>query len=131
MWSMRFFPGLTVLVAALAPAAAFGQPRPPPPAAAGTPRRVAVIVSRTGTVSPAAADAATEALVEALGQRGGYEIIGKEEFQAQLGQNEEQSLQCIDSPVCLGRVGVQLNVSEVIAGTIGQRGPASWVYNVN
>jgi hypothetical protein len=76
------------------------------------------------------ADALTELLIGQLAGRGGLSIVGKEEFQAQLGQTEARSLECIGSAACLGRVGVELQVDQVIAGTVGQMRDG-WVYNLN
>ena len=66
------------------------------------------------------ADALTELMIGEIAVRGGVSIVGKEEFQAQLGQTEARSLECIGSAACLGRVGVELQVDEVVAGTVGR-----------
>ena len=46
------------------------------------------------------------------------EIVGKEEFQAALGRDDAGTLDCIESDACLGRMGRELRVSELITGTI-------------
>lgn len=92
--------------------------------------RVAVLIVVTGDLDPAIADGLTELLIGAVAARGNMTIVGKEEFQAQLGQGDAGTLECISSMPCMGRVGVQLDVSEVIAGTLAQR-EERWVFNLN
>jgi hypothetical protein len=76
----------------------------------------------TGEVDPAMTDALTELLISALVARDPTaRIVGKEEIQAQLGQSDAASVECVESAACLGRLGVQLGVSEVLAGTIARR----------
>lgn len=101
------------------------QPGPEPARA-----RVAVLLLATGGLDAQVADGLAELLIGAVAERGGVRIIGKEEFQAQLGQGDAGTLECIGSMACLGRVGVQLDVTEVIAGTVARDG-ARWVFNVN
>ena len=101
------------------------QAPPPDPA-----KRVAVLLLAARGVDPETADALTEVAIGALAARGGATILGKEEFQAQLGQGEARSMECVTSTACLGRVGVELGVDEVIAGTINKRG-AAWVFNID
>ena len=94
-------------------------------------RRVAVLIlAAGGGVDPSMADGLSELLVGALAVQGGVTIVGKEEFQAQLGQGDEGTLDCISSLACLGRVGVQLDVVEVVAGTLAHR-DERWVFNLN
>ncbi len=93
-------------------------------------RRVAVLLVASSGVDPETADSLTELCIGAVAARGGVTIIGKEEFQSQLGQGEARSMECISSAACLGRVGVELNVEEVVAGTIGRRGE-TWIFNIN
>lgn len=103
------------------------------PPAAGRPvaqRRVAVLLLAAGGVESETADALTELAIGTVAARGGVTIVGKEEFQAQLGQGEARTLECIGSAACLGRVGVELDVHEVVAGTVGRRGD-SWTFNLN
>ena len=100
----------------------------------GTPRasdRVAVLMLPVGEVSAAMADALTELLIAAVAARGdGIGIVGKEEFQSQLDQGDAGTVECIESASCLGRVGVQLGVVEIVAGTIAQQG-SSWAFYLN
>lgn len=98
--------------------------------AASESRRVAVLMLATPGVSSETTDSLTEALIGSLAARGGVRIVGKEEFQAQLRQGEQGTLECVSSAACLGRVGVELGVAEVIAGTLAQRG-GRWVFNLN
>ena len=93
-------------------------------------RRVAVLILATGEVDAETADSLTELVIGEVAGRGGVRIIGKEELQAQLGQGEQRSIECVSSAACLGRVGVELGVDEVIAGTVALRG-ATWIFNVN
>jgi len=111
-----------------APAPPGGAGEAAPPAAPAT--RVAVILLATHGVDPGTADDLTEVLVSALAERGGFSIVGKEEFQAQLGQSERGSLECIGSVACIGQVGVQLGVEQAIAGTIALR-DGTYVFNLN
>lgn len=102
-----------------------------PPATTPDRRRIAVLIlPASPEVDPAMADGLSELLVGALAARGGVTIVGKEEFQAQLGQGDAGTLECISSMACLGRVGVQLDVVEVIAGTLAHR-EGRWVFNLN
>lgn len=84
----------------------------------------------TGEVEPEIADSLTELAIGEVAGRGRVRIIGKEEFQAQLGQGEARSIECVSSAACLGRVGVELGVDEVIAGTIARR-EQTWIFNLN
>lgn len=93
--------------------------------------RVAVLVLAASPADSAAADGITEVLIGDLAgaEEGPSSIVGKEELQAQLGQSEEGSLDCVSSAPCLGRVGVQLGVDEVIAGTIRRVG-SGWRFDL-
>jgi hypothetical protein len=102
----------------------------PPPGPGPGETRVAILILAARGVDPEIADALTELVIGAVAQRGGATIVGKEEFQSQLGQGEERSMECVGSTACLGRVGVQLDVDEVVAGTVGRRGQA-WIFNIN
>lgn len=99
----------------------------PTPAAA---TRVVVLLLATGEVATSSADDLSEVIIGAVAERGGVTIVGKEEFQARLGGGEHGSLECVSSTACLGRVGVELDVDQVISGTIGQR-EGTWVFNLN
>ncbi len=93
-------------------------------------KRVAVLVLATSGVDPETADALTELVIGAIAVRGGMTIVGKEEFQALLGQGEARSIECVSSTACLGRIGVELGVDELVAGTVGRRN-TRWIFNVN
>lgn len=97
--------------------------------------RIAVLMLPTGQVDPAMTDALTELLISQVAARDeDVRIVGKEEFQANLGQGDAGSVECVESVACLGRVGVQLGVAEVIAGTIARRDAADgavWAFNLN
>ncbi len=104
------------------------------PAVAGAqdaPRRLAVLVTGSGDLPAETADSLTEVLIAALVARGGVQVVGKEEFQAQLGTDERASQECLDSPQCLGRAGVQLGVDEVIAGSVGPRRGGGFTMSLN
>ncbi len=93
--------------------------------------RVLVLLVPTGELDESVADGLGELLIGAVAsRREGVRIVGKEELQAQLGQDDPATLECIGSMACLGRVGVQLGVVEVIAGTLARREPR-WVFNLN
>ncbi len=109
-----------------------GVPSVPPAGALATPtlEPIAVLLLPSGDVDAAVADALTELLIAAVAQRGGATIVGKEEFQAQLGQGDASTAECLESITCLGRIGVALGVREVIAGTIGHHG-TTWAFALN
>ena len=125
-------PGLLAGLVGIGAARAQGQAaEPSADAAEPARRRVAVlIVAASAEVAPEMADGLGELLVGVVAARGGVTIIGKEELQAQLAQSEEGTLECVGSMACLGRVGVQLDVVEVIAGTLARR-DARWTFNLN
>ncbi len=98
--------------------------------------QIAVLMLPTGDVDPAMADALTELMIATVaGRERGIRIVGKEEFQSQLGRGDADTVDCIETAACLGRVGVQLGVTEVIAGTIARRvgpeGELVWAFNLN
>ncbi|MBW2460826.1 MAG: PEGA domain-containing protein [Deltaproteobacteria bacterium] len=113
-----------------APGPGEGLERPPAEGAEAAPRRVVVILLASAGVDPETADALTELAIGAVATRGHVSIVGKEEFQAQLGHSEARSAECVSSTACLGRVGVHLGVDEIIAGTVARRGNR-WVFNIN
>lgn len=84
-------------------------------------RRIAVLVLSGGGITPEVAADLTEVLIAAVAAQPGREVIGKEEFQSRLGQDEARSRQCIESPICLANVGAELSVDEIIAGTVRAR----------
>ena len=110
--------------------AAFSAADSRPAFAQPAPLRVAVAVLAVEGVEPATADSLTELVIGAVAARGNTTLVGKEELQAQLGQSETGSIDCVGSAACLGRIGVQLRVDELIAGTIG-RNESSWTFNLN
>lgn len=124
----RLVVGLGLALWITAPAAA--QEAEPADAPPEPRRRVAALILTTGDLDPTMAGGLSEVLIGALAARGGVTIVGLEEFQAQLGQGDAGTLECISSMACLGRVGVQLDVVEVVAGTLAQR-DARWVFNLN
>ncbi|MEC7518717.1 MAG: PEGA domain-containing protein [Myxococcota bacterium] len=119
---------LALALAAASPAAA--QDDPAADEEADPPLRVAVLLVPAGDVDPTAAEGLEELLIGAVAARGGLRIVGREELQAQLGQGDAAALECVASMTCLGRVGVQLGVREVIAGTLAQRGD-EWVFHLD
>lgn len=118
------------MVAVLYSVTAAAQSVSPPATIDPEPQRVAILILATSGVDAELADSLTELLIGAAATRGGLAIIGKEEFQARLAQDEGRSLECIGSAACLGRVGVELEVDQVIAGTVG-RSRRGWIYNLN
>lgn len=80
--------------------------------------RVGVVLLPGGQVTPEVADSVTELVIAALAGRGAREIVGKEEFQVALGRDDAGTLACIESNACLGRMGRELRVSELVAGTL-------------
>jgi hypothetical protein len=84
-----------------------------------TPRmRVGVVLLPRGAATPEIADSLTELLIAAIAARGDTEIVGKEEFQSALGRDDAGTLACIESDACLGRMGRELRVRELVAGTL-------------
>ncbi len=89
--------------------------------------RIGVVLLPRGTTDPSVADSLTELLIATVASRGALEssagsprveIVGKEEFQAALGRDDAGTLDCIESDACLGRMGRELRVGELITGTI-------------
>jgi hypothetical protein len=106
-----------------------GEEEPPPRDPTGR-TRIGVLVLAVSGVDQDTADALTELAISAVARRGRVDIVGKEELQARLGQTEGGSIECVSSGACLGRIGVELGVDELIAGTVGRRG-TTWVFNLN
>ncbi|MBX7193072.1 MAG: PEGA domain-containing protein [Sandaracinaceae bacterium] len=90
-------------------------------------QRVAVVLLPRGAASPEMTDSLTELLIAALAARGATEIVGKEEFQAALGRDDAGTLACIESDACLGRMGRELRVHELVAGTLHLEPPVDGV----
>lgn len=82
------------------------------------PRRVGVVLLPRGAANADMTDSLTELLIAAIAARGASDIVGKEEFQAALGRDDAGTLACIESNACLGRMGRELRVGELIAGTL-------------
>jgi hypothetical protein len=80
--------------------------------------RIGVVLLPRGATDPSVTDSLTELLIARVASRGAMEIVGKEEFQAALGRDDAGTLDCIESDACLGRMGRELRVSELITGTI-------------
>jgi hypothetical protein len=80
--------------------------------------RVGVVLLPRGEASPEMADSLTELLIAQIASRGAAQIVGKEEFQAALGRDDAGTLACIESDACLGRMGRELGVEELVAGTV-------------
>jgi hypothetical protein len=139
--ALRRLPASSALVAlavlaASAPASA-DEEEASVPAPGPSPERVAVLLLPAGeAVDPAMADVLSELLIAAVVARGEpRRIVGREELQAQLGRDDGEMALCIESAACLGRIGVQLGVGEVIAGTIARRaestGPPVWAFHLS
>ena len=111
-----------------APAAGHAQDRS---LTAPEPGRVLVLVVAVDAVNAPTADALTELLVGAVaGRDPGRAIVGKEELQAQLGQSDAATLECVGSPLCLGRLAVQLDLDRVVAASLARR-PERWVFDLH
>ena len=87
--------------------------------------RVAVVLLPRGAASSDMTDSLTELLISAIAGRGPTEIVGKEEFQAALGRDDAGTLACIESDACLGRMGRELRVRELVAGTLHRDAPTA------
>ncbi len=110
-----------------APAGAQDQPTAP-----SAPGPALVVVVAVDEADAPTADALTELLVGAVAARDpGRAIVGKEELQAQLHQTDEETLECVGSPPCLGRVGLQLGVDRVVAASLARRGSAEWAFDLH
>lgn len=101
-------------------------------ASPAAPARVAVLVLGASDTDAVAADGVSEVLIGAVASRATapLHIVGKEELQAALGHAEERSLECVSSPRCLGRLGVQLDLDEVIAGVV-RSSEGGWRFDLN
>lgn len=87
------------------------------------PRRVGVVFLPRGAAAAEMTDSLTELLIATIAARGRVEIVGKEEFQAALGRDDEGTLACVESDACLGRMGAELGLDELVTGTlfVGER----------
>jgi hypothetical protein len=110
----------TCLVASLVCAPAGARSRP----------KMAALILKTGSVDEELADNLTEVLISRLARRGDHDIAGKEELKTKLGVDDRAAADCMSNPGCLGRVGTELGVTEMVVGTLGKRGD-DYVYNLN
>src|SRR6185436_3240803 len=92
--------------------------------------KLAALILKTGSVDEELADNLSEVLIARLARRGDHEIAGKEELKTKLGVDERSAAACLDNPGCLGRVGTELGVTEMLVGTLGRRGD-DYLYNLN
>lgn len=83
---------------------------------------VAVLFLATGGVDAELADNLTEVLVASVASAGDFAIVGREQFSAAMGVGgEEQTLQCAEDPLCLGRIGAVVGAEEIVLGSLGER----------
>lgn len=83
--------------------------------------RVGVMVLAVATEDAALAEGLGEVLLAAIAGRDSLRLVGKEEIQAALGHDDAASLGCLAAPACLGQLGVQLGLGELVAVTLGRR----------
>lgn len=90
---------------------------------AGSPSRprVGVMVLAVSPDDAALAEGLGEVLLAAIAGRDALRLVGKEEIQAALGHDDAASLGCLAAPACLGQLGVQLGLGELVAVTLGRR----------
>lgn len=83
--------------------------------------RVGVMVLAVSPDDAALAEGLGEVLLAAIAGRDALRLVGKEEIQAALGHDDAASLGCLAAPACLGQLGVQLGLGELVAVTLGRR----------
>jgi len=83
--------------------------------------RVGVMVLTVSPDNAALAEGLGEVLLAAIAGRDALRLVGKEEIQAALGHDDAASLGCLAAPACLGQLGVQLGLGELVAVTLGRR----------
>ncbi len=83
--------------------------------------RVGVMVLAVSPEDAALAEGLGEVLLAAIAGRDALRLVGKEEIQAALGHDDAASLGCLAAPACLGQLGVQLGLGELVAVTLGRR----------
>jgi hypothetical protein len=83
--------------------------------------RVGVMVLAVSAEDAALAEGLGEVLLAAIAGRDALRLVGKEEIQAALGHDDAASLGCLAAPACLGQLGVQLGLGELVAVTLGRR----------
>ncbi len=89
-------------------------------------RRYAVLLLASPATGSEVADGLTEVLIGEFARLGLGTLVGKEELQASLGQDDQASRECFASPECLTRLGGVADVDQLIAGTVGRR-EGGWV----
>lgn len=80
-------------------------------------RRIGVVVVSTDAATESNADVLSEIIIATVAGNG-IALLGKEEIQAQLEYNEAELLRCISTAPCLGRLGSQLGIQELLSGTL-------------
>jgi len=73
----------------------------------------------------------SDVLVATIAERTHTELLGREEFKAQLGLQGRDVLGCAGDTACLGRVGVQLKVDKMVVGTVSRGVGDEYVVNLN
>jgi hypothetical protein len=78
-----------------------------------------VLLVQAGDVPVELVDSLTEWLIAKLASRGGYEMVGKEAFRAQIGKEEKRVFACVSNRTCLSNVATALALDRIIVGTLG------------
>jgi len=73
----------------------------------------------------------SDVLVATIAERTHSELLGREEFKAQLGLQGSGVLGCAGDTACLGRVGVQLKVDKMVVGTVSRGVGDEYIINLN
>jgi hypothetical protein len=73
----------------------------------------------------------SDVLAATIAERTHSELVGREEFKAQLGLQDRGVLGCAGDTACLGRVGVQLKVDKMVVGTVSRGVGDEYVINLN
>jgi hypothetical protein len=73
----------------------------------------------------------SDVLVATIAERTHTELLGREEFKAQLGLQGRDVLGCAGDTACLGRVGVQLKVDKMVVGTVARGVGDEYIINLN
>lgn len=103
------------------PREASGTDDPSTESSAPSRPRVGVMVLAVSPDDAALAEGLGEVLLAAIAGRDALRLVGKEEIQAALGHDDAASLGCLAAPACLGQLGVQLGLGELVAVTLGRR----------
>lgn len=123
------------------PAAAAGKPGAEGAAEAGRSASAVrpMLVPAAALIAPATdeeaeaalADGATEVLIATLAGRGGYRLVGSEEFNRALDlAGRRSSLNCARDDLCLGRAAATLGIVKIFVGVAGKR-TEGFVLNLN